>query len=151
MFTSNTSKKPEIINGGPLKTSYVFSQFHFHWSDNDTFGSEDSINGKHFPMELHMVFYKKEYGSIDEALTHSDGLTVLAFFYIISQKSNSAYIEISEALKRIVKAQTSTELSYPLSLGDYIHEYVDDYFTYHGSLTTPPCLDKYFTLFIYLT
>lgn len=32
-------------------------------------------------MELHMVFFKEEYKSIKQAVKHSDGLTVLAFFY----------------------------------------------------------------------
>lgn len=32
-------------------------------------------------MELHMVFFKEEYGSATDAVKHSDGLTVLAFFY----------------------------------------------------------------------
>jgi carbonic anhydrase len=92
-------------------------------------------------MELHIVMFKKQYGTFSNALEHSDGLTVLAFFFIISQKANSAYVEISQNLKRIVKAQTSTNLSYPLSLGDYVHEDVDEYFAYNGSLTTPPCLE----------
>ena len=112
MFTANSSRKPEI-NGGPLKNSYTFSQFHFHWckfkgsslyvsfdllsfflADNDTYGSEDSINGKYFPMELHIVFYKSLYKSQENAKKHSDGLAVLAFFFIISQKPNSAYVEV---------------------------------------------------------
>lgn len=28
-----------------------------------------------------MVFYKEEYNTVKEAVTHTDGLTVLAFFY----------------------------------------------------------------------
>lgn len=37
-----------------------------------------------FPMELHMVFYKKEYGDPKGALEHKDGLAVLAFFYEVN-------------------------------------------------------------------
>lgn len=32
-------------------------------------------------MELHMVFYKKQYRNARSALDHKDGLSVLAFFY----------------------------------------------------------------------
>ena len=36
--------EPAMISGGPLKGRYVFSQLHFHWGQNDSFGSEDLIN-----------------------------------------------------------------------------------------------------------
>lgn len=113
-------------------------------ADNDSLGSEDTINGKRFPMELHMVFYKKEYKSQDLALKHSDGLTVLAFFFSISHKPNSAYVEVAENLQKIIKAHTNSSFEYPLALEDYIHLELDEYYVYNGSLTTPPCLDKYF-------
>lgn len=38
-------------------------------------------------MELHMVCYKTEYGDMDNALTYSDGLVVLAVFYNVSYKN----------------------------------------------------------------
>lgn len=69
------------ISGGPLSGEYVFNQLHFHWGENDTMGSEDLIDGVSYPMELHMVFYKKVYRNSRDALEHKDGLTVLAFFY----------------------------------------------------------------------
>lgn len=72
------------ISGGPLNGTYKFSQFHFHWGDNDTMGSEDKINNQSFPVELHMVFYHSKYGSFNEALHYNNGLTVLAFFYNVS-------------------------------------------------------------------
>jgi hypothetical protein len=37
-----------------------------------------------FPMEMHIVHRKRSYGSVQEALKHSDGLTVLAFFFQVS-------------------------------------------------------------------
>lgn len=77
---------PEV-SGGPLSGEYVFSQFHFHWGENDLVGSENTINNNSFPMELHLVFYKKEYNSIAEAMLHFDGLTVMAFLYKVLQLS----------------------------------------------------------------
>lgn len=38
-FTVDT-KYPWKIQGGPLSSSYSFSQLHFHWSNNDSYGSE---------------------------------------------------------------------------------------------------------------
>jgi hypothetical protein len=35
-------------------------------------------------MEMHIVHRKKSYGSVQEALNHTDGLAVLAFFFQVS-------------------------------------------------------------------
>lgn len=80
MLTLDAELQP-TISGGPLHGEYEFAQLHFHWGENDTMGSEDLIDGISFPMELHMVFYKKMYRNSRAALDHADGLTVLAFFY----------------------------------------------------------------------
>jgi len=81
MLKSNESKAA-ILSGGPLGNNvYVFEQLHFHWGENDHEGSEDLINNHSFPMEMHAVFYKEDYKSMDEALKYHDGLTVLAYLY----------------------------------------------------------------------
>lgn len=69
------------ITGGPLNGEYEFAQLHFHWGSNDTCGSEDQLNDKVYPIEMHMVFYKKCYGDSNLALSYSDGLTVLASIF----------------------------------------------------------------------
>lgn len=99
-------------------------------------------------MELHMVFYKKEYKSQEFALKHSDGLTVLAFFFSISHKPNSAYVEVSKNLQKVIKAHTNVSFEYSLALEDYISADLNEYYAYNGSLTTPPCLDKFYELII---
>jgi hypothetical protein len=35
-------------------------------------------------MEMHIVHRKQSYGSVHEAVNHSDGLSVLAFFFEVS-------------------------------------------------------------------
>jgi carbonic anhydrase len=118
--------------------------------DNDTYGSEDSFNGKHYPMELHLVFYKEMYGNQENATRHSDGLAVLAFFFRISQKPNAAYVEVTKLLQKITNPNTNASFEEPLALEDYIHSNMDDYYVYNGSLTTPPCLDKFFNKFYFM-
>lgn len=111
--------------------------------DNDSYGSEDSFNGKHFPMELHVVFHKQKYGSYENATNYSDGLVVLAFFFIIAQKPNPSYVEMSKLLQQITEPETQASFEEPLALEDYLHINMNDYYVYNGSTTTPPCLDKY--------
>lgn len=80
-MVSLDSEHQPIVSGGPLNGIYEFAQLHFHWGGNDTMGSEDRIDDRSFPMELHMVFYKKQYRNSRSAMDQPDGLTVLAFFY----------------------------------------------------------------------
>nr|XP_029725889.1 carbonic anhydrase 1-like isoform X2 [Aedes albopictus] len=127
------------IAGGPLNGTYQYSQLHFHWGDNDTFGSEDMIDNHIFPMELHVVFFKQEYKNAKTALEHSDGLTVLAFFYEVSEKANPLYEEFVTLLRNITNAHKSTTFTNPPSLKDLIAHDTLHYYTYDGSLTTPPC------------
>lgn len=84
MITMDSKIKP-TISGGPLHGEYEFAQFHFHWGDNDTLGSEDLIDGRSYPMELHVVFFNKQYTDAQHAMQYSDGLCVLAFFYEVNE------------------------------------------------------------------
>ncbi|CRL06421.1 CLUMA_CG019616, isoform A [Clunio marinus] len=140
-FTIDTEENIPTIDGGPLSSSYQFSQLHYHWGDNDSYGSEDSFNGKYFPMELHVVFFKQEYKNIKEAMLKSDGLAVMAFFFEVS-KPNPAYQELSLLLNTIQKPHTKANLTTPIALQDFIQTAnTHEYYVYNGSLTTPPCLE----------
>ncbi|KAG7308239.1 hypothetical protein JYU34_006914 [Plutella xylostella] len=127
------------VRGGPLEGDYVFSQMHFHWGDNDTLGSEDKINHRSFPMELHMVFFKEEYKSPQEAVKHPDGLTVLAFFYELDRHYHPAYDDITAALGNVTELHASVTMDHPFSFLNILPYDLRRYFTYRGSLTTPPC------------
>lgn len=39
-FTIETHDEIPTIDGGPFPSPYEFSQLHFHWGDNDSYGSE---------------------------------------------------------------------------------------------------------------
>lgn len=85
MMKIDSLPKPTITGGPLLNKVYEFGQLHFHWGANDTIGSENKIDGKSYTLELHMVFYKKEYGSVDASLNDSDGLCVLACIFEVKQ------------------------------------------------------------------
>lgn len=48
MLLKLNMSEPATISGGPLKGKYVFTQLHFHWGTNDSFGSEDLINNHRY-------------------------------------------------------------------------------------------------------
>ncbi|KAL5289937.1 CA14.2 family protein [Megaselia abdita] len=138
IVTMNFQEAPKI-SGGPLNGSYKFSQFHFHWGENDTFGSEDTIDNQSFPVELHMVFFHSKYDSFSEALHYNNGLTVLAFFYYVEGEANKNYKELTKLLRTITEPMQQTLFRTPITMFDLMSSNLNKYYTYFGSLTTPPC------------
>ena len=41
-----------MLAGGPLSGEYQMLQLHFHWGEDDTRGSEHTIDGKEYPLEV---------------------------------------------------------------------------------------------------
>ncbi|XP_046449761.1 carbonic anhydrase 2-like isoform X3 [Daphnia pulex] len=66
-----------FITGGGLSNRYNFVQFHFHWGNDSSHGSEHRIKSKKYSAELHLVHYNTKYGSFSEATKYDDGLAVL--------------------------------------------------------------------------
>ncbi|KAK3606492.1 hypothetical protein CHS0354_041443 [Potamilus streckersoni] len=130
-----------FIEGGGLEGLYKVSQFHFHWGRRSDRGSEHTFDGTAFPMEMHIVHYKTEYGSINEALNKSDGLAVLGFMFKVTPFGSVFFFE--KFLKKLADVKYSGESTHtsPMRLADMLPIPWQNlqYFRYNGSLTTPPC------------
>lgn len=87
MLTVDSNMKP-TLSGGPLNGLYEFAQLHFHWGDDDFHGGENQINNKQYPLELHIVLYKKDYADVNSALSHPDGLCVLGCLFEVTISSH---------------------------------------------------------------
>ncbi|XP_062135515.1 carbonic anhydrase 1-like isoform X2 [Drosophila sulfurigaster albostrigata] len=145
LVTMNFEKGREPrIKGGPLarNSSYQFEQFHFHWGANDTVGSEDLVNDRAFPAELHVVIRSLDYEDFKSALGQDHGLAVLAFFFKLSSDDNGDYAEFVEKLSTISRKGMSADLETPLPLSSFISMNLINFYSYNGSLTTPPCAEK---------
>ncbi|KAJ4428165.1 hypothetical protein ANN_24180 [Periplaneta americana] len=127
------------ISGGPLDGEYKFSQLHFHWGSDDSIGSEHTVSNVSFPMEMHLVHYKKAYGSQEEATKYEDGLAVVSFLFQTSDRPNPALNAIIPFMDAVVGAELEVTLSRPFPLEMLDISFPSDYVTYLGSLTTPPC------------
>lgn len=92
-------------------------------------------------MEFHMVFTNTDYENDTIALTKNDGLVVLASFFEVTEEDNPVYSEIVQALDKIITPDMSTNLTVGFTIRSMLPESTEHYFTYKGSLTTPPCLE----------
>ncbi|KAM4620265.1 LOW QUALITY PROTEIN: carbonic anhydrase 4a [Polymixia lowei] len=130
------------ITEGDLATGYKAVQFHLHWGKNGGPGSEHTVDGEQYPMELHIVHMKQQYTDLKVALSDPNGVAVLGFFYEESVSANRKYDVIINAL-RSVRTNGSTSLP-PISLEQLIpsQQNLTKYYRYKGSLTTPSCTES---------
>ncbi|CAH8623773.1 unnamed protein product [Schistosoma rodhaini] len=141
---------------GMLDYKYEIIQMHFHWGNTDDRGSEHTIDGFRFPLEGHIVSFRRQmYSSPSEAVGRPGGLAVLGIMHQIvesikyEQTAFKAYNNFSGVLNsQFVPPNNSTiddiNLALLLSLLN-----PSRYFRYLGSLTTPPCTENVlWTVFI---
>uniref|UniRef100_A0A8C8VN45 Carbonic anhydrase n=1 Tax=Pelusios castaneus TaxID=367368 RepID=A0A8C8VN45_9SAUR len=131
------------IGAGGLQNKYKAMEFHFHWGSNLTEGyspgSEHSIDGERYAMELHIVHIKESFSTTTEAVKDEEGLAVLGFFINIGAE-NENYASLIKKLNEIVSKGNKTTME-PLRLDSLIpdEENLKSYYRYRGSLTTPNC------------
>ncbi|XP_023308849.2 carbonic anhydrase 13-like [Lucilia cuprina] len=130
------------ISGGPLHNDiYVAESLHFHWGSGDNHGSEHVVGYLRYSMEMHIVHRNMKYPTVTEAVNHRDGLAVLGVFYNVEPSANNfeGLSKIDQALGAIQQYNSSTLVNNLIleKLFDDIDK--DEFFTYKGSLTTPPC------------
>ncbi|GAB0093460.1 Carbonic anhydrase [Sergentomyia squamirostris] len=139
MFSFTFRRGAPYVSRGILQSKrYNFAQLHFHFGKSDESGSEHTVDNKPYALELHMVFFKAEYGTIDEASQHEDGLIVIATLFEVGNVPNKSF---TKHLGRVIESgQTEILNKIPGSrLIDFIGSYKSKYVRYSGSLTTPPC------------
>jgi len=152
VYAYGDEKRP-TLTGGPLNVAYEFVEMHFHWGENASeTGSEHKIDGKSYPLELHMVHKNIHDETIKEALTHEDGLTVLGFkfsFVEDKDKNNIAIDTLTQMAKQHLIQPGQGDNAYAkkdklpegkdVSIVNFLPFLMDEYFHYTGSLTTGDC------------
>ncbi|KAM9837713.1 carbonic anhydrase 4-like [Aulostomus maculatus] len=150
---TNTGKTVKVllasgvkVSGGDLSETYDSIQFHLHWGNGTSNpGSEHTVNGKRYPMELHIVNMKESYnGNVTKAFEDSEGLAALGF--LIEEMDGDetgqpeSWKELTSYLANIKEAGNMADMNSQISLDDLLAG-VDrtKYYRYYGSLTTPTC------------
>ncbi|XP_037543260.1 carbonic anhydrase IV c [Nematolebias whitei] len=128
------------LTRGGLPGHYRASHFHFHWGGSGRPGSEHTIDGERFPMELHIVHIKEPYHSLAEAEHDTAGIALLAFLFEETAADHPHLDTIIYALGQ-VKNNGSNMVIPNFRLSDIIPAAKDlhSYYRYVGSMTTPGC------------
>lgn len=128
------------LSGGSLPGTYKALQFHLHWGTDAEPGSEHTLDGERFPMELHIVHIKDLYSTLEEAENDTTGIALLGFFFEESAEDNVHFDVVAEALGRVRYTGNSSRVR-DVRLGDIMppEEELRGYYRYNGSMTTPGC------------
>ncbi|XP_069482804.1 uncharacterized protein [Ambystoma mexicanum] len=128
-----------IVQGLPLQ--YRASQLHFHWGSPQKPGSEHTVDGEHYPGEIHMVYYSSEYSNIKEAMDKPGGLAVLGAFIEAGPDENRYYKELLQYFGKVSDEGQDTQVP-GFNIAGLLPDRLDRYYRYNGSLTTPPCFQS---------
>ncbi|XP_059571730.1 receptor-type tyrosine-protein phosphatase gamma isoform X4 [Alligator mississippiensis] len=133
-------KDDYFVSGAGLPGRFKAEKVEFHWGQsNGSAGSEHSINGKRFPVEMQIYFYNPDdFDSFGAAILENRIIGAMAVFFQVSQRDNPALDPIIHGLKGVVHHEKETFLD-PFVLRDLLPASLGSYYRYTGSLTTPPC------------
>nr|XP_021525556.1 carbonic anhydrase 6 isoform X1 [Aotus nancymaae] len=93
-------------------------------------------------LQIHVVHYNSKYQSYETAQDAQDGLAVLAAFVEVKDyPENTYYSNFISHLANIKYPGQSTTLT-GLDIQDMLPENLQHYYSYQGSLTTPPCTEN---------
>uniref|UniRef100_A0A2K6V7R4 Carbonic anhydrase n=1 Tax=Saimiri boliviensis boliviensis TaxID=39432 RepID=A0A2K6V7R4_SAIBB len=124
------STKASGISGGPLENHYRLKQFHFHWGAANEWGSEHAVDDRAYPAELHLVHWNSvKYQNYKEAVMGENGLAVIGVFLKVIA---------CWGCRLPNDARAAVGPFDPSSLLPACR----DYWTYPGSLTTPPLTES---------
>ncbi|KAK2581126.1 hypothetical protein KPH14_007940 [Odynerus spinipes] len=118
---------------------YEMESLHFHWGAKNNRGSEHTFNNVRFPMEMHIIHRNTAYHNLSHALNYQDGLTVLGIFFQLQDQDNENLSPILNVLSDIKWVNKKKQMNILITLSSLMPKEIDTFYTYKGSLTTPPC------------
>lgn len=141
---------PKTLRGVPGNESdtYFLHGVHFHWGSDLTKGSEHTACGSPRPAEMHMVFINARAVAGDRSDPDSGTLLVVLGTMLTggAAEDNAAFAPILEVASAATGTgaatfmNTSGTLQSPVTIADLLPATYDSkFYTYAGSLTTPPC------------
>merc|ERR1712025_809809 len=141
--TANLTEDVGLLSGGHLNGTYQILQLHFHWGANDSQGSEHTVDGQMYPLEMHIVHAKV---GEPNPLSVEGGLAVSGFFFEIwDMEDNTAIEPLVSVLQNVSYPDEKLDMAgSAFKISDLIAPILSNdmsrvYSAYSGSLTTPGC------------
>ncbi|KAL7676235.1 hypothetical protein ACOME3_002491 [Neoechinorhynchus agilis] len=134
--TKHTGVPSVHLHQHGIHNTYTFSQFHFHWGENNRVGSEHMINNRSYPLEMHVVFFNEKY-SVDEAIKTPEGLLIFGKLFQIDEKTDhelASFVDLLDDFNEGDDTEDEIDINKLLN----VH---DELLSYDGSLTTPGCYE----------
>lgn len=130
------------LTGGPLSVDYTLKQFHFHWGSKSEVGAEHLIDDIVYSAELHFVHWNSTtYSTMEEAVKAKDGIAVLTVF-LKKGKEHPALKVLTDLYPKVAHSGDKVTLPDGFDLLNLLPKNRERYWTYNGSLTTPPCYES---------
>ncbi|XP_069795616.1 receptor-type tyrosine-protein phosphatase gamma-like isoform X1 [Narcine bancroftii] len=132
-------KDDYFVSGADLPSGLKVEKLEFHWGQNrGSPGSEHSVDGKRYPIEMQIYLSSPNDDDTDLAFRRNDVAGAMAVFLQVTYQDNLALVPIIRGLKRVVHHEKETFLD-PFVLGRLLPATLGSYYRYSGSLTKPPC------------
>uniref|UniRef100_A0A8C5H7M9 protein-tyrosine-phosphatase n=1 Tax=Gouania willdenowi TaxID=441366 RepID=A0A8C5H7M9_GOUWI len=125
------------ISGGGLSSKFKVGRITFHWGrcNASSEGSEHSLDGTKYPLEMQIYCYEAHrYSSLDETIQAGGRITALAVLVEVCASPRS-----TPALRVCFCCTGKKAEMLPFAPHGLLPNSTEKYFIYNGSLTTPPC------------